>query len=153
MTDAPNMFRGVHFEHQDCIQCHMVFMVPKGFTRERMRDTRTFWCPNGHQMSYAKSEADRLKDKLLAQEQATATAQKAADLEHRRRREAEDSLQHTERRLAAQKSVTTRLKNRVSKGICPCCNRTFINLQRHMATKHAGFTVEDVQEEVGRNVH
>lgn len=152
-NETNNLFRGVHFEHQDCIECHMVFMVPVGFTRERRRDARTFYCPNGHKMTYGKTEADRLKEQLQAQERAMVEAEKAVQREHRWRVEAEAESKHTKQRLSAQKGVTTRLKNRVSKGVCPCCNRTFINLQRHMSTKHAGFTVEEVQDEVGRNVH
>lgn len=29
-------------------------------------------------------------------------------------------------------------------GVCPCCNRTFSDLQRHMASKHKGFAAEEV---------
>lgn len=32
-----------------------------------------------------------------------------------------------------------RLQKRIEKGVCPCCNRTFLNLQKHMATKHPEF--------------
>lgn len=29
-----------------------------------------------------------------------------------------------------------KLRKRVSRGVCPCCTRSFVNLQRHMKTKH-----------------
>ncbi len=32
-----------------------------------------------------------------------------------------------------------RIEARVSKGVCPCCNRTFENVQKHMETKHRGY--------------
>ena len=49
--------------------------------------------------------------------------------------------------LSAQKGVTTRLKNRVQKGVCPCCNRYFAQLQRHMTTQHPNFaaTAEETE--------
>lgn len=31
----------------------------------------------------------------------------------------------------------------VGAGVCPCCNRTFKNLARHMAGQHPGFTEGD----------
>lgn len=44
--------------------------------------------------------------------------------------------QATERQLSAQRGVTTRIKNRVKNGVCPCCNRHFENLERHMKGQH-----------------
>lgn len=29
-----------------------------------------------------------------------------------------------------------RMRERIQNGLCPCCNRSFTNLARHMATKH-----------------
>lgn len=34
------------------------------------------------------------------------------------------------------KAQTTRVKN----GVCPCCNRSFQNLKRHMNTKHPNWS-------------
>lgn len=36
----------------------------------------------------------------------------------------------------ALKGVVTRTKKRVGNGVCPCCNRTFQQLARHMEAKH-----------------
>lgn len=140
------------FEEQDCVQCSVKFCVPVGFTDHRRRDKRSFWCPNGHSMSYTESEADRLKVKLQAQEQATANAKAEADRERKWRREEAEERKHAERRLAAQKGVTTRLKNRVGNGVCPCCNRTFANLARHMAGQHKGFVAEDAEAPEGQTL-
>ena len=41
-----------------------------------------------------------------------------------------------ERSRNALKGVVTKTKRRIGKGVCPCCNRTFQDLQRHMAGKH-----------------
>ena len=41
--------------------------------------------------------------------------------------------------LVGHKAAKTRLKNRIARGICPCCKRHFTNLQRHMDCKHPEF--------------
>lgn len=48
----------------------------------------------------------------------------------------------TERQLIAQKGQVTKLRKRAKAGVCPCCNRTFVGLQRHMAQKHPEFSCE-----------
>jgi len=45
-------------------------------------------------------------------------------------------------RAAAARGQVTKIKNRVGHGVCPCCNRTFSDLARHMGTKHPTFTAE-----------
>lgn len=37
------------------------------------------------------------------------------------------------------KGAHQRTKNRVAKGVCPCCNRSFTNLAKHMAGQHPDF--------------
>lgn len=124
------------FEEQDCINCGVRFGVPVGFTQHRMNDKRSFYCPNGHSMSYRQSDADVLRQERdrLKQQMAYKEEQIAAE---RRMREA------AERSASAYKGQTTRLKKRASAGICPCCNRSFENLRRHMATKHPDVLKED----------
>lgn len=46
-----------------------------------------------------------------------------------------------ERSLSATKGVVTKIKNKISKGICPCCNRSFTNLRRHMNSKHPDYAL------------
>jgi hypothetical protein len=33
----------------------------------------------------------------------------------------------------------TRIKKRVAAGVCPCCNRSFKDLARHMAGQHPDY--------------
>jgi hypothetical protein len=132
------------FEDQDCICCFIRFRVPKGFTERRRQDKRSFFCPNGHSMSYTENEADRLRRERdrLKQDQARledeARMWQATADDQRRQREA------AERQAAAARGQVTKLKNRAANGVCPCCNRTFQNLARHMATKHPTFMADDV---------
>ncbi len=140
------------FDEEQCCSCFVTFGVPRGYSAKRQQDKQPFWCPNGHSMSYTQSEADRLRAELQKQQQATAKALADAERERQWRAEAREDARALERRLAAQRGVTTRMKNRVAHGVCPCCNRTFQNLQRHMATKHGGFTAEEVQAEAGQTI-
>ena len=45
----------------------------------------------------------------------------------------------SERRRCAEKGAKTKLKKRIANGVCPCCNRSFKDLHRHMTTKHSDF--------------
>lgn len=122
---------------QECITCGVVFCVTQNFDARRRQDKASFYCPNGHSQAYTVSEADKLRKALETQKQQNAMWAATAN-EQRERAEA------AERSASAQRGVVTRLKNRASKGLCPCCNRSFVNLQRHMAGQHPAFTTEVV---------
>jgi len=38
------------------------------------------------------------------------------------------------------------LKRRAKNGLCPCCRRHFMNVQRHISTKHPGFAASELGE-------
>jgi hypothetical protein len=129
-----------------CITCGCHFGVPVDFMNGKRQTGGNFCCPSGHSMTFGGNENDRLKKKLADEETRRAQAE-AATLAERERanrnwRDGREAVQATERKLSAQKGVTTRLKNRISKGVCPCCNRTFANLARHMAGQHPEFATE-----------
>lgn len=129
------------FEEQGCINCSILFWVPKGFTDNRRKDKRDFYCPNGHAMAFTENEADRLRrerDRLKQNE---------AYLQDRLKRE-QTSREAAERSASAMRGQVTKLKNRAANGVCPCCNRTFSDLQRHMASKHKGFVAEPLADGV-----
>jgi hypothetical protein len=104
---------------EECCNCGIVFAMPTFLERRAREDNEVwFYCPNGHKQHYTTSEVDRVR-KLLEQANAQNT-RLASDLkaEHDARQKAE------------------RLVARVKRGICPCCNRMFANVARHMASKH-----------------
>lgn len=108
--------------HQQCINCGVHWMMPQYINNQRLKDKGNFYCPNGHSQAYIECEADKLRrerDRL---------AQRLA--------EKDDTIKDLENRRRAAVGQVTKLRNRVSHGVCPCCNRTFENLQRHMASKH-----------------
>lgn len=115
-----------------CGQCGIHFAVPETFDNARQRDGKTFYCPNGHLRVYRETESDRLKKEL---------AFKQSQLERERAtvQRLSDESATAERRLSAAKGQITKIKNRVSKGVCPCCNRQFADLHRHMTTQHPNY--------------
>lgn len=124
---------------ETCCKCGMKFGMPNELylTALQLREQLTFYCPAGHPQHYVtgKSQEEKLRQERDRLKQREAMLIDEARQERERRKEAERSA-------AAYKGQTTRLKNRAKAGVCPCCNRTFENLKRHMDTKHPDFSTE-----------
>lgn len=115
-----------------CSQCGIVYFFPKKWTDQARQEGKSWQCPNGHGQWFGESSYDKLKrerDRL---------AQRIAEKDDEAQR-LRAARQETERRLSATKGVVTRIKNRVGNGVCPCCNRSFSDLHRHMTTKHPSY--------------
>lgn len=119
----------------NCCICHCDMWLPPALDeaarRSRGPNGIQFFCAYGHRQHYSlgeneetklRRERDRLKQQL---------AEKDDEISRQR-----GLREDTERRLSAQRGVVTRIKNRIGHGVCPCCNRTFENLARHMTSKH-----------------
>ena len=131
------------FEDQQCITCFIAFRVPEGFTAARRHDGRNFYCPNcGNQMHYkpGETEADKLRRErdLLKQQM----ARKDDDIASLNRLWAAAN----ERAATAERKIK-RVEKRAHAGLCPCCNRTFSELAKHIKSKHPGFRAKDVARE------
>jgi len=126
----------VNAETLTCYKCGIGFLVPTHWVSKRREDHESFWCPNGHSQHFpAKSEAELLREQLIR-------AQQRADQIDAYRRTETAEKEHAQRRLAATQGVVTRVKRRVSNGVCPCCKRTFHDLARHMKGKHPDYAKE-----------
>lgn len=113
-----------------CCTCGLYFSVPSVWESNRREKHDTFYCPNGHQLSFrGESRAEKAERELEA-----AKKRHAVDLEWQRSRR-----ETAERSAAAHNGKLTELKNRIHNGVCPCCKRSFSNVARHMATKHPDF--------------
>jgi RNase P subunit RPR2 len=116
--------------HMDCWNCHAIYGVDESARARWKAEGKSWFCPYcGKSTHYGTTDLDREK---AARERAERNAQW-----HRERREEADrarvSAEHATR---ATKGHLTRLKRRVAAGVCPCCNRTFQDLSRHMAGQH-----------------
>jgi hypothetical protein len=123
------------FDELNCTSCGCPFGMPVGYLNNRRGDKKTFYCPNGHPMSYSESEADRLRRERdrLKQDQAR--------LEEESKQAWATATALRERADKAE-AATKRLKKRTSAGTCPCCSRTFSNMAEHMKHQHPSFVAD-----------
>lgn len=127
--------------HLTCYLCGVLFGLEAGYEARRRNDHKAFYCPNGHvQGFYGPSKIEQERD----------AARELAERESRRRNYAEESAQRARedadrqrRSAAAYKGWATRVRNRIANGVCPCCNRSFTNVRRHMTTQHPDYTIPE----------
>ena len=136
MIDGAVLTVETKFEVIYCCSCRIAFAVPNSVRSDWREKGTTFWCPNGHQQHYSESDVQKLRKALEIEQRNAKFARENAAAERQAR-------EQTERRLSARKAANTRLRNRVKNGVCPCCNRTFMNLHDHMKTKHPDFQPDD----------
>lgn len=125
--------------------CGIRHAVPKELVDHQLRQFRDgekqvgICCPLGH--NWIRSGEGRAKE-LERQVQQERQRRDQAEADAKRQRELREKA---ERSLTAQRGVTTRIKNRVHKGVCPCCNRHFTNLERHMQNQHPDYLTADAE--------
>jgi hypothetical protein len=108
--------------------CGIAVGIPSNLRRVMLDEGKSCYCPQGHTFVFV----DTYKDRLAKKERELAD-------ERRRRQAARELLEAEERSHAATRGHLTRHKKRASAGVCPCCNRTFQQLARHMKTKHPDY--------------
>ena len=106
-----------------CGQCGIEFDIPEPFYRERKEDGGHWYCPNGHCRVFRESEASKLR---------------------RERDRLQQQLAQRDDEINTKQRQIKRLEKRAAAGTCPCCQRTFNNMSRHMKTKHPEFVAENV---------
>lgn len=122
-----------------CPTCGVVYGMESNFDALRRKDGKSFYCSNGHSLSYFETD-------LIRAESAAKRAQALLECERRRRELFQAELDHTERRRRAEAGAKTKLRKRAAAGVCPCCTCSFENVRAHLKTKHPEF-VEAVRGE------
>lgn len=118
--------RNLVIEVCDCATCGVEFGLTADYQRHMLQSHQIFYCPNGHHNFYSgETEAERLKRELSNTQSALASVRA--------------ELATTKHSRAAVSGELTKFKTRVQNGVCPCCHRHFVNLERHMHNKHADF--------------
>lgn len=120
----------------NCCDCGTPFAVPVRFEQSLRETHQKFCCPNGHWQSFhGQTEEERLQKVLKQTERRLECARATAT-------RFQDEAETAERKRRAAKGQLTKVKNRVSRGVCPCCNRSFSNLHDHMKSQHPSWTGE-----------
>lgn len=128
------------FEIINCYKCGISFAVPATIRKRWIDSGDAFYCPHGHSQAYSKSTVKQ-KDREIR------NLQKRLEWQAKDASNARSQRDRAEARRRAEKAAKTRLKNRVANGVCPCCKRTFDDLQRHMATKHPTYAKQAEPQE------
>ena len=116
----------VILQQLECGTCGVVFAIPQEMYNTARRSGGWWHCPNGHCRGWEKG-AEHTKIKELERELAAESARKNDAL--RRANEAAEAERKAQQEMK-------RMKKRAAAGVCPCCNRTFQQLARHMKAKH-----------------
>ncbi len=112
-------------EQVQCCKCGVWFGIEAEFHKNLRRDKGTFYCTNGHGQSYCENEADKLRRERDRLQQQLACKN--------------DKIIEQANTIIAYKGQVIKLQKRAKTGTCPCCQRTFTNMARHMQTKHPDF--------------
>lgn len=109
--------------------CGVRFGMSEDHHRILVERGTVFHCLNGHRLSFGEGPAKAAQRERDAALQREKWAKEDAERQRNLRAKAERSQRATAGHLK-------RVKMRTAHGVCPCCNRTFADLARHMATKH-----------------
>lgn len=117
---------------ETCCRCGVQFAFPEGLFRDLQENGKTFYCPNGHAQAYSERYSSRLEKEV---EKLRTQLKNASDSVEFYRGEANTKAME----LKATRARLTRTEKRLSNGVCPCCNRQFVNLSNHMHRQHPDY--------------
>ncbi len=119
---------------ETCYSCGVLFAMVEDFYDHRQQDRKSFYCPNGHSQAYlsGKTDAQKLEDaharELALRDQAGAAIRDAEQL----------------------RVALLRDRERFANGVCPCCNRSFVAVARHIKDQHPDYDVSEVRQGADR---
>jgi hypothetical protein len=130
---------------ETCCRCGMLYAMTEEFQSARRADKELFYCPSGHGQAYqGKTAEQKLREQLDEERRTRQRAEQNVEYQRQMRVEAEERAKHERSRANGYKGHATRITKRAKAGVCPCCNRTFQQLARHMQTQHPRFTPLEV---------
>lgn len=143
----PATTQGINFTHAEntqlsirvCPTCGVTYAVPERLVEDRRERGGSWYCPNGHTLSFTETEADRLRKEAKRLERKLADEKGNAEWWRKRADSERKETEHARAQANGYKGALTKVKKRVGNGVCPCCNRSFADLSRHMETKHPTF--------------
>ena len=107
--------------------------MPADYYNQRLADGKDFHCPAGHNQHFTQKDTLEKKNASLARQVAQ---------ERKRTNDALAEAAHFRKSRDGMKGALSKSKKkleRVKEGVCPCCNRSFVNLARHMKGQHPEF--------------
>ena len=123
----------VRLVKENCFKCQIIFAIPYDLYVQCNNEGKEMWCPNGHRQYYVKSENQKLKDQLIKKDH-------QLEQEQAESRQQKQWKNHYKQSAITYKGHLTKVKKRIQHGVCPCCNRQFVNLKTHMEQKHPNYS-------------
>lgn len=123
--------RGQEFVVCECGNCGVIYVVPKIVHQDHFDNGGFAHCSNGHGWGWKEGNTEREAVRL----ERDRLKQKVAQLEDDKRAAWTAANAQADRAVAAEKELK-RTQTRIGAGVCPCCNRTFAKLARHMQSQH-----------------
>lgn len=119
-----------------CGTCSIWHAMPKMMYDTCVEEGGYWRCPLGHSRGYKEGRNER---EAVRRERDSLKQQMAR---------VEEELAAAKRETEKARTETLNIKRRATAGVCPCCNRTFVNVQKHMKTKHPNVTPLKVKEKI-----
>lgn len=109
----------IEIVEMDC--CNSYVALTQSQFKEFRRSHKNFYCPKGHPRHYPdESDIERLER-----------------LNSNLHKKVGELRSHNDGLLTVITSKDKRYKRLAEKGVCPDCRRNFVNVARHMKTKHS----------------
>lgn len=142
-----NITQVIEIVATSCGVCGIQFGLDRAFYKQRHADGKVFYCPNGHTIGWGEGEANKLRaEKLELESRLKFTQNRLETVKSERDQEI--------KKVTIQKGRATRFKNdrnrimaRIANGVCPCCCRHFVNVERHMKGQHPNYVIPESVEE------
>lgn len=128
-----SLMLAVELEAFTCGTCGGAYALSARYIAERRANGGRWRCPyctgNATWGYDGQTEVEKLRKRLQIEEAAKERAQQRAT-------ELSRSVDHERKRVQGYQGALTKIKKRIGNGTCPCCQRHFVNVERHMASKH-----------------
>src|SRR5215510_9830604 len=125
----------------ECYHCKSTMWMPHELyvAAYAAKEKITFYCAYGHPQVFCTGES-RLDAMRRERDQAI---QRVAQREDHIR-QLNNDLAHVTKQREELRRETRKVRARISHGVCPCCNRQFVNMAKHMKSKHPNYEAEKV---------
>lgn len=124
----------VTFTQINCGECGGTYAINERYREQKWQQGGGWHCP------YCSVAWGYFNDNELARTKKALEQQKSNTEWYRQQAEARGKALNTERhRVIGYKGVIAKTKKRLAHGVCPCCQRTFQDLARHMQSKHPDY--------------
>lgn len=128
-----SMLKSIEFTVINCGHenggCGMDFAMTEDFYLHTKETGETWYCPKGHPRVWGGETTTRQLERSQAQ-----------------KRHLEDQLSAAVADAERTRVELLRERQRFANGVCPCCNRSFENVRRHMKSQHPEYDVSRVEE-------